>query len=113
MASDVNRLDAIIQYCEIIEEATERFGKDIEDFMEDKHYQTSCSFCIGQIGENIKGLSSKLKETHPEVDWKGFMGMRDIIAHGYHRIDLEEVWITVTEELSALKETCKRILNEQ
>jgi len=92
MVSDAKRIGAIIHYCETIEEAIERFGKDIEDFMDDKHYQTSCSFCIGQIGENIKELSNEIKQKHPEVDWKGLTGMRDIIAHGYHRIDLEEVW---------------------
>ena len=112
MVSEINRIDAIIRYCEIIEEARDRFGKDIEDFMDDVHYQTSCSFCMDQIGENIKELSSESKNKYPEIDWKGLKGMRDIIAHGYHRIDLDEVWITITEEIPALKEACKKILNE-
>jgi len=113
MDSDIKRIRAIIRYCEIIREAIERFGSDVEDFVDDKHYQTSCSFCIDQIGENIKKLSSELRNKYSETDWKGLMGMRDVIAHGYHRIDLEEVWITMTEEIPMLKEVCERILNEQ
>ena len=112
MVSETARISAIIRYCERVEEAIERFGKDIEDFLDDAHYQTSCSFCIDQIGENIKNLSEELKSKHPEIGWKDLAGMRDVIAHGYHRIDLEEVWITMTEELPILKEVCKRILNE-
>ena len=107
MATELNRIDAIIRYCEIIEEAIERFGGDIEDFTDDAHYQTSCSFCIDQIGENIKNLSVTLKEKYPEIDWKGLMGMRDVIAHGYHRIDPEEVWVTLTEEIPVLKEVAE------
>jgi uncharacterized protein with HEPN domain len=112
MDSDIKLIHAIIRYCETIEEAMERFGNDIDDFLDDKHYQASCSFCIDQIGENIKKLSSELRNKHPETDWKGLMGMRDVIAHGYHKIDLEELWITMTEEIPALKVVCGSILNE-
>jgi len=65
-----------------------------------------------QAGENIKKLSPKLKKKHPEIDWKGLTGMRDIIVHGYHRVDLEEVRITIKEEIPVLKEVCKKIMNK-
>jgi len=51
MPNDGNRIDAIVRYCVMIEEARERFGNRFEDFRKDGHYQTSCSFCIDQIGE--------------------------------------------------------------
>ena len=54
MPNDSSRIEAIIKHCVTIEEAMERFGNRFEDFEKDRHYQTSCSFCIDQIGENIK-----------------------------------------------------------
>jgi len=38
--------------------------------------------------------------------------MRDVISHGYHNIDLEEMWITITEDISPLKDACNMILKE-
>ncbi|MCP9820692.1 DUF86 domain-containing protein [Synechococcus sp. Cruz-9H2] len=29
-------------------------------------------------------------------------GMRDVLIHAYDRVDLEEVWITLSEQLPAL-----------
>jgi len=89
-----------------------RFRNRFEDFEKDRHYQTSCSFCIDQIGENIKNIPADLTDKYNGIDWKGLKGMRDIISHGYHGIDLEEMWTTITEEISPLKEACKKILRD-
>lgn len=80
--------------------------------MSDPAYQYTCSFCIAQIGETIKSLSAELKGKYPEVRWKGFSGMRDIVAHGYETINLRIVWLTITEDVPKLKENCDRILYE-
>lgn len=43
------------------------------------------------IGEGVKGVDKltdkKLLSFYPEMDWKGVMGMRDIIAHHYFDLD--------------------------
>jgi hypothetical protein len=48
------------------------------------------------IGESLKNLgkltSGALFAAHPEIDWKGAMGFRDVIAHRYFDIDAEQVW---------------------
>jgi uncharacterized protein with HEPN domain len=112
MPDDNNRIEAIIKYCVTIEEAMERFGNKLEDFKKDRHYQTSCSFCIDQIGENIKQIPADLTKEYKEIDRKGLKGMRDIISHGYHGIDLEEMWTTMTKEITPLKEACEKIRKE-
>ena len=37
-----NRIKTIILYCENIGENINRFGKDIEDFLDDPAYQQAC-----------------------------------------------------------------------
>jgi uncharacterized protein with HEPN domain len=52
------------------------------------------------VGEALKRVDRMtegvLLARHPEVDWKGAIGFRDIIAHQYFDIDPEQVhWILV------------------
>ncbi len=46
------------------------------------------------VGENLKNLDKvndgKLLATHPEVDWKGAKGIRDIISHHYFDLNAED-----------------------
>jgi uncharacterized protein with HEPN domain len=53
-----------IRYCEDIESARKTFGDDGGDFADNKHYQFSCAFCIGRIGEALKRLSNDVRAVH-------------------------------------------------
>lgn len=55
------------------------------------------------IGEAIKKLSVTTRNKRPEVDWKGFMGFRDILIHQYDKVIVEEVWETINNDLPILK----------
>jgi uncharacterized protein with HEPN domain len=110
MNKNVSRLNSILRYCDKIEETMDEFGKDIEDFKDNTIYHDVCSFYISQAGESIKSLPAELTKDYPEIHWKGISGMRDVIAHGYEKINLETVWTFIIEELPALKEACEEIL---
>ena len=60
------------------------------------------------IGESIKNLDKltdkELLPTYPSIDWKGLMGVRDIIAHRYFQIDSEAVFSIIKDEIPALKD---------
>jgi len=60
MNKDMNKLKAIIRYCDKTKEIMEEYGKDIEDFLDNIAYQERCSFYILQIGENTGTLSKEL-----------------------------------------------------
>ncbi|MCL2712322.1 MAG: DUF86 domain-containing protein [Methanomassiliicoccaceae archaeon] len=109
---DISRLNTILKYCAKIEDVMNEYGKDIEDFMENPRYQDLCSFYTQQIGENAKNLSGELVKRHPEIRWDDMRETRNDIAHIYEWIDLEMIWNTITEDIPALKETCKKILAE-
>lgn len=59
------------------------------------------------IGENVKMLDKltekQLLQTYPSVDWKGVMGVRDIIAHHYFDIDPDAVFNIIKNDLEPLK----------
>ena len=57
------------------------------------------------IGESVKVIDAKDKNylgKYPDIPWTAIMGLRDIIAHEYHRIDEEEIYTVVTNDLPML-----------
>lgn len=66
------------------------------------------------IGEALKNLDKitdgALLSQYPEVDWKGAIGFRDIIAHHYFDIDAEQVFWICNRELAPLSLTIRRII---
>jgi uncharacterized protein with HEPN domain len=57
---------------------------------------------LAEIGEAIKQLPLEILAGHRDVDWRGFAGLRDIVAHQYFSLELPRLWPTVTDELPEL-----------
>jgi uncharacterized protein with HEPN domain len=55
------------------------------------------------ITEAAYRLGDEADTVCPGPDWKGFMGMGNLLRHAYHRIDDAIVWNTVKVELPALR----------
>ena len=66
------------------------------------------------VANRIKGIDKitekKLLPQYPEVDWRGAMGIRDIIAHHYFELDAEVVFNVVKNEVPGLLCTVKRMI---
>lgn len=77
--------------------------------------ESTCMLLMA-IGEGIKGIDKltdrQLLVKYPEIDWKGVMGMRDIIAHHYFDIDAAVVYDVVKNYLPEMLVVIKRIKEE-
>lgn len=77
--------------------------------------ESTCMLLLA-IGESIKGIDKmtrkQLLPNYPEVDWKGAMGIRDIIAHHYFDIDESIVFDVVKNKLPGLLETINKMIEE-
>ena len=77
--------------------------------------ESTCMLLIA-IGEGVKGLDKltdkKLLSFYPEMDWKGVMGMRDIIAHHYFDLDAEIVYDVIKHDLPKLKDVLQQIIDD-
>lgn len=66
---------------------------------------------IGESLKNIDKITGKqLLSQYPEVDWKGAMGMRDIISHHYFDVDAEEIFWVCENKMKPLAVTLKKII---
>ena len=77
--------------------------------------ESTCMLLIA-IGEGVKGVDKltdkKLLAFYPEMDWKGVMGMRDIIAHHYFDLDAEIVYDVIKHDLPKLKDVLQQIIDD-
>jgi uncharacterized protein with HEPN domain len=57
---------------------------------------------LAELGEAVKALPVDVRKRHPEVDWKGFAGLRDLVAHQYFGIDTSQLLPIIRDELPGL-----------
>lgn len=53
------------------------------------------------IGEAAKGVPEEIRGKLVEVNWKGMMNLRDVVAHRYHRLDYAIIWDAIKNDLPA------------
>ena len=77
--------------------------------------ESSCMLLLA-IDESLKGIdkdtNKELLPLYPDVDWKGAMGLRDIIAHHYFDIDGDTVLDVIKSDLPLLLKTLKQMLSD-
>jgi len=64
------------------------------------------------IGEAVKNIPEYIKNKYKEIEWRKIAGMRDIIIHGYFRVDLNAVWNVIKKDLPILKKQMIKIRAE-
>jgi uncharacterized protein with HEPN domain len=62
------------------------------------------------IGEAAAQLSDDARASAPEIPWARVIGLRNLIAHEYFRVDLEVIESILAEQLDQLDETICRLL---
>jgi uncharacterized protein with HEPN domain len=58
---------------------------------------------IGEAARNIERHYPPFAATHPDIPWGDAYLLRNQLAHGYFKIDLEIVWRTINADLPAMK----------
>ena len=63
---------------------------------------------IGRLGDIASKLPDEVIKATSEVPWREVKGMRIIAAHAYHRIDYEEVWVTLRDDVPRMDQAIRR-----
>ena len=102
---DEDILYRILDLCDRITEAKKRFGESYDCFSTDPDYRDVIKMNLFQIGENANSLSEECRSELPQIPWRQVIGMRNIIAHAYIRLDDEIVWNTADNDIPAMIKT--------
>ena len=87
-------------------------GRDLKDFLEDRQLRYAIERVLEIIGEATSNLSDEVKERDPSLPWSEMRGLRNIVAHAYHRVDPARVWQVVTRDLPDTHEKIRDLLEE-
>lgn len=87
-------------------------GHDLEDFIEDRQLRYAIERALEIIGEATSNLSDEVKARDRSLPWSEMRGLRNIVAHAYHRVDPARVWQVVTADLPQTHEKIKTLLEK-
>ena len=66
------------------------------------------------IGESFKKIDKETEgeflKNYPDIDWKGVIGVRDVLAHDYFDLDVEEIYKICKYDIPHLRKTLARML---
>jgi uncharacterized protein with HEPN domain len=89
-------------------EKTQRFTSDLscwEDLKNDEETFDACLMNFVIIGESVLRLGVYFIETNNQIEWHKIRGFRNLIAHDYFGIDIEEVWDIIQNKIPDLKQS--------
>lgn len=93
-------------------------GKDmialttLEQFLQDEKLKRAISMTLINVGELVKNISDETRTQYSEIPWKAIAGMRDLTAHKYQTLRMEDVYQTATNDFPELREALQKILNQ-
>lgn len=101
-------IEDILECIGKIEEYTEDMSFD--EFGKDSKTVDAVVRNLEVIGEASKNVPDEVKKQYQKIYWEGMIGLRNRIVHEYFGVDLKIVWHIIKEELPALKEKMKLVL---
>jgi uncharacterized protein with HEPN domain len=64
------------------------------------------------IGEAATQIADETRARAPEIPWTRIVGLRNLLAHEYFRIDLDVIQTIVAGQLDQLDKTAQRLIDE-
>jgi uncharacterized protein with HEPN domain len=68
---------------------------------------------LAELGEAVKSIPEDIRKRHARVDWKGFAGLRDLVAHQYFGIDTSRLLPIIKNEIPCLLAAVESELQRQ
>jgi uncharacterized protein with HEPN domain len=68
------------------------------------------------VGESFRKIDletdGQFLQKYPEIDWRGVIGLRNVLAHDYFDIDAEEIFKICRRDVPQLLNTVQQMLKE-
>lgn len=90
-------LDASDQILDVVKDGRDAWDKD-------RLRQLAVERLLEIIGESANSLSDGFRAQYPEIAWRDIIGLRIVLAHHYHRVDPNQVWVIAETEMERLAE---------
>ena len=68
------------------------------------------------VGEEFKAIDrmteSRLLSRYPGTNWRGVMGVRDFLAHGYFQVNADQLFSICRDDIPGLIETVRTMIQD-
>jgi uncharacterized protein with HEPN domain len=85
----------------------DRFTNNMKAWQDLKNDDKTFDACLMNfviIGESVLRLDTDFIDANKIIEWHKIRGFRNLIAHDYFGIDVEEVWDIIKNKIPQLKE---------
>jgi uncharacterized protein with HEPN domain len=117
--------ELLVEKLQTLLEALERIPRRFADIDSPADFTSSdagidrmdaiCMILIA-AGEEIKNIDSKtegkLLSRYPDIKWRGVMGVRDVLAHGYFQVNAEQLFAICQKDIPVLIKTIKSMIED-
>lgn len=111
MQDNVRNNAALLDMAQAIQEIQEdTAGLTYEDYLNNRLVRRAVERNCEIIGEAVRRITPEFRAAHPEVNWGGAVGLRNILIHQYDRIDDAEIWRIITTEIPGLLEQIRVLI---
>jgi len=90
-------LDASDQILDVVKDGRDAWDKD-------RFRQLAVERLLEIIGESANSLTDGFRAQYPDIAWRDIIGLRIVLAHHYHRVDPNQVWVIAQTEVERLAE---------
>ena len=88
-------------------------GSSLQNFLYNEMLKRAVCMTVINVGELVKNLTEECRLSHPEVAWKEIAGFRDIAAHKYQTLRMEDVYETAVTDFPDLQQKIAKILADK
>jgi uncharacterized protein with HEPN domain len=74
-------------------------NRQLEAFVADEMAYDATLRNLEVLGEAAKSIPEEIRQRHPDVDWRGLAGLRDVLAHAYFALDDPTLWKIVQVDI--------------
>lgn len=84
-------------------------GITFKDFDANEMLKRAVCMTVINIGELVKSLSPDIRQKYNTIPWREIAGFRDIAAHKYQTLHMEDVYKTVIDDFPVLADNLRKI----
>jgi uncharacterized protein with HEPN domain len=101
-------LDDIVESCDKIGRYT--LGLRFDQFRDSELVVDAVTRNLELIGEASKAVPEDVRGRYLDVPWRKMAGMRDVVVHGYFRVDVQLLWDITQRDVPVVRQKIAAIL---
>lgn len=98
---DIERILHILDTITILEDSRDKYS--LEELKSDPILFYGFSRGLEIIGEAAYMITKELRAQYPEIPWRDVMKLRQVIVHGYYKVNPNIIWEVLQNDISELK----------